>query len=715
MTTPRTSPNATHHFTVSDGITTIGITSTNSAGEPTATAIRLSNYQRSTLKVNTSGGELSEDNPPFGEFSRSDWIGGIGHLNADDDATSYWMGTAWTGGGGKILPRLIPKALAFNTYNKMLSWEYKGMNYIFLESSAGARSIYMVGDRGAADSNSGALTKLNDATKSWTTNEYTGFTVRIIEGPGKGEERVCTGNSATQLTVSPAWVTTHTTATGYVILGPTLKGVSYAAFSVTPTDVCVDEVKGIVHLAFGDLAYIMDLYDSNVAGTWTVAYRYNGTAYADLLCMAGTDKIWRANSSTGTVSSAVPADYGTDLTWSTGISVGASAGYNITGLVEYDRKLQVFKADSLWQIADDKAEKITLPISTQSNINNGKKPAIMTPYLVFPVGMGLEKMVGTQVEEFSPWAKDGLPFIYNGYVNCITPVIGGLLIGTKTIPGISFAGTGTMYSCIFAYRSNGWFLLARDADAAGLGIHTMTLQTVANGITYLIYGGPEHIWYMPLPNTWDYSNDANMTSPGTWINESTKNSWIKTGWYYMGSRTRDKYVAELTLLRSGTIGAVVKWQTEANESESEDEVGAPWYTATVTWTNQKGVVTIATTGQKIRFKIELDVASPKTGWLLGYSVRYLQRVKPGRSLPMTAQIVDGWTIGLDGSRIMQDLDTVYAKIISWTGTPTPLTIRSEFAWMDNHPAVIELAGAQIVQDTADRKSILAQLTLIFTD
>lgn len=79
-----------------------------------------------------------------------------------------------------------------------------------------------VGDDGFAIDNASDKTKLNTATvplKAWVVNQWATATVTILAGPGVGESRTITSNTATQLTVSVAFTVTHTAATQYQIAG----------------------------------------------------------------------------------------------------------------------------------------------------------------------------------------------------------------------------------------------------------------------------------------------------------------------------------------------------------------------------------------------------------------------------------------------------------------------------------------------------------------
>ena len=114
------------------------------------------------------------------------------------------------------------RATAAETYPKRILFKYQYAEYMLQNYASGTPKLYINGDRGVADANTGALTTLVDATKSWTVNEWAGCIVKITRGNGVGEEttyRTIVSNTATTLTVSSAWVITHNTTTEYVILG----------------------------------------------------------------------------------------------------------------------------------------------------------------------------------------------------------------------------------------------------------------------------------------------------------------------------------------------------------------------------------------------------------------------------------------------------------------------------------------------------------------
>ena len=97
---------------------------------------------------------------------------------ANPSSTDYWEVAVDT--DRQIVPYMrMTQADANQT---AIFFEYKEAMHCVLSSSSGAPTVYLNGDRGAADYNYMDLTKLNDATKAWTTNQWTGCIVRIING-----------------------------------------------------------------------------------------------------------------------------------------------------------------------------------------------------------------------------------------------------------------------------------------------------------------------------------------------------------------------------------------------------------------------------------------------------------------------------------------------------------------------------------------------------
>ncbi|MFA6271088.1 MAG: choice-of-anchor R domain-containing protein, partial [Candidatus Paceibacterota bacterium] len=191
-------------------------TATLAAATITDTVSFLHSFDWTTVQALTSG--------------TSYWIALV--AASTDDATNHWEagyytatgaksvdGAAWTADTSAPFMRVLDGTFDF----RPIFFEYKrGLYMVKTDREDGSHAIlYINGDRGAADANTGALSTLVDASKSWTTDEHFGATVILIEGPGSEEAqpwRRVISNNGTSLDVFPDWKIEHTTATSYVIV-----------------------------------------------------------------------------------------------------------------------------------------------------------------------------------------------------------------------------------------------------------------------------------------------------------------------------------------------------------------------------------------------------------------------------------------------------------------------------------------------------------------
>lgn len=202
-------------------------------------------------------------------------------LSDDDalsDATTYKLNINYTGGDAsnyieiwynstdsKFVYRLLDDTAPF----RFRMFEYKEAIYgVQLFDDGSASKLYIYGDRGACDSNSGDKTKLNDATKSWTADEWIGSLVKLYGSSFEEQPwRLVTDNDGTSLT-SATWNFAHTTATNYVIIGNRWKLLK--TFTKAVQDFKV--IGNKVYFAFGayDVGGGMSRWEEhNLAGVWT--------------------------------------------------------------------------------------------------------------------------------------------------------------------------------------------------------------------------------------------------------------------------------------------------------------------------------------------------------------------------------------------------------------------------------------------------------------
>ncbi len=199
----------------------------------------------------------------------------------DDDANHWEVGcVANTGGEGCTsadgttwtLATSLPWFRMFDDTEDMDGFflDYKQAKYFVTQPNYGNSILYLCGDRGTADDNTGNKNYLNDATKSWTADEFAGCKVHITKGPGSEESepyRNILSNTATGLNVSPAWNVVHTIATEYVIVKED-KWRSTKDLGGYVTDAAVAG-EYIYFARGGDTAILRYQAYTNSSGVWT--------------------------------------------------------------------------------------------------------------------------------------------------------------------------------------------------------------------------------------------------------------------------------------------------------------------------------------------------------------------------------------------------------------------------------------------------------------
>lgn len=334
-----------------------------------------------------------------------------------DDDNNYWEVASIV--GGSHLFRVTPA----DSERSCLMYQYKEQQYFVLSPVSGAPSLYMAGDRGCCDDNTGTLDRLIDATKSWTTNEWAGQVVKIIDGPGATEEtpwRTVVSNTATALIVDTPFLITHTTSSEYVLYGTKVKEITGHGMTVPVTDVLVTK-EGMVLFAQGDNVNIRRMKEETTAGAWTITYADDGTNKATYLeYKPQANLIIRANQRDGSgntsISTAPPVAWATSShTFATAVNID-SKYIRINGLAIYPDEagteaIWVFKEDIIYIVPNTGTP---YPINldemrTLRSSVNGKNPLHHNVYLLFPLGYGLERWYNGSIDDVGPNLGEGLP------------------------------------------------------------------------------------------------------------------------------------------------------------------------------------------------------------------------------------------------------------------------------------------------------------------
>ena len=486
---------------------------------------------------------------------------------AGDDEKKHWRvavketaGTTYTSSTFTT----TPTAAAFDLYFRLtdadsdktcIQFEYKECQYFVISGASGAPKIYMAGDRGAADANTGQLTKLIDATKSWTTSEWVGFVVLITDGTGKLEPipwRTVTANDGNTLTLDTAWTITHDTTTEYIILGTKIKEITGHGLSAPVTSVLVS-TTGVIYFAMGDSVTVRRLRAFNDAGTWkdfdhadcyadeTVSTKAVFMVYKPQVqaIVISNNSDASGNVSCTTSSNATIPTWGTALTWNAAVNVD-SKYRRINGLEVYPdgggvEAVWVFKTDMPF-ILPTTGNPYPVTINEMKTVRsqyNGRNPVRYGVYLLFPVLQGLERYYGGTFEDIGPNLGEGLPTNRRGQIVSIVGYPGKYFIAVD-------AGASG-YSSVL--DSGGWH--ERYRAPKGQRILAMAFQVIpGTGLDRLwLYQGNDLV-YLPFPS--DSTNE--LEDPNY---EHTPEWAVEFSWKHAGIYEVQKLVKNIKLQTEG--------------------------------------------------------------------------------------------------------------------------------------------------------------------
>lgn len=425
-------------------------------------------------------------------------------------------GSTWTASGVNLYWQVRD---ADDFPDRVFMFEYRGGAYLIFDYDDADPKLFLLGDRGVADSNSGNLSLLNDATKSWTIDEHVGRVVWIIKGPGALEAqpwRVINDTGSTFLGVSPAWKITHTTDTEYVILG----GDTWIEVTgVIGTDAIYDVLKvdGEFWLSRGESVKIRRCRQYNNAGTFTSqGLDTTGNIYADRLEIVhhnetsiGKRQLWRALNDTVQVSRADIPAWAADPSFGTGIAVG-DVEDKIQTLIEYvdpvygNKILWVLKKGSWWAVKNDIPDMIPLKeMRTVASDNNSRAALVHNLFLYGTMLKGIERFYNDVLDDVGPNQDRGFPALRQGPIYDMIGYPGRLFACVN-------AGT-TGYSSVHANYGGGWHELYR-SDELGQPITRLFIQVIPGESNpdrlYFVEGN--QVKWLPLPSeTVDPTDDSN--------------------------------------------------------------------------------------------------------------------------------------------------------------------------------------------------------------
>ena len=313
----------------------------------------------------------------------------------------------------------------------------------------------------------GNATVSEDTTKSWTVDEWIGAYCHIWNGTGQGQRRKITDNTATTLTVTPAWdiqPVSGITDVGseYVIVGtdkwqdvtPNTYPAGQVPVGITAPITSVLSLWGVMYIAQGEKENILRVREYNNAGTYTDFWGSNAAAAVSTfdstnkaLLLAKTydpvneNFIWRARNEnpaewTGTdqtsISKADDVTWGTDLSFGNPIPIG-SRDYLITNIIAHNNQLWIGKENSVWWLQTDgtydRAYQMQVGLEAISSPTNCVAMASKDLWLWFNWAHSTERLYGTTLDDIGPWRGTGIIKRAVGTISFLEPAIGWMFYG----------------------------------------------------------------------------------------------------------------------------------------------------------------------------------------------------------------------------------------------------------------------------------------------
>lgn len=660
------------------------------------------------------------------------WI--VAYSSAGDD-TNHWEvgvnsayaygkqsadGSTWTNSTVDMYYRVIDAST--NVFGRFFQYK-RGMYFVRSVASA-ASTLWINGDRGTADANTGALGTLVDASKSWTTDEWVGCYVQLSGGKGSNEEqswRKITGNNGTTLTVDGDWEIEHDTTTEYVIQGSSkwteINNTNFGAgwdtgLTAKVTDVLV--VNNIIYFAQGDSVVIRAAKFETSAGTWTATYRDDGVATNKATYLqtvrnpsSGAIEIWRAQNLDA--NSKVSVSKSALVAWGANLAFGTTEGTDkasfedsygkITGLEEYgdtSKYLWVFREGTIYAINAGKPDEIPLrEIRTLASDSNGKAHTIHNAYMYINLGGGLQQYYNRQMTDVGTNRDEGLPADRRGPVSDLQGYPGRLF------EAVDAGSSG--YSQVHGYNLTGWCELYRAPKGKRIGcIEYEVIPDV--GLDRLwIQQGNDIVW-IPFPSgTLDPSKDSNYLF--------THEIAVVSGWLYAGLPDVYKLYNTFKLFAEGLSEDEIWVELDYQLDQETDwtPVEELFYTSPVDERDLDPEGSIQ--GKRFRYRIRsYTTDATKTSLVKSAVVECISRVPIKYSYAVAYRLIDGG-VDLRGEKDQQGTpDDVQAVLDEWSSLLTRLTMRSHKKIFDNKRVFIDPAPVSIIGEKLENYT--GKLTMI---
>ncbi len=632
---------------------------------------------------------------------------GISTGSASTSCKQSTDGNTWANSTNYLYYRIT----AADTTSRLYFFQYRGAQYGYTKPPTGASVVYLNGDRGVADANTGALTTLVDASKLWTPDEWIGCRVVIIRGDGSSEEqnwRLIMDNDATTLTVSPAWNITHSTNTEYVIVGSDKWTVVAMGITAPITDVINN--NNILYLAQGEDVAIRRyrfIQSGGAVSSGHAAENGKATFLCRVPMTTGKFEVWKGNNSdTGTtVSRSDTKAWGDDLAFGTGtniITIG-DVWDKITGLISYGdpEQLWVMKQGSVWGVLNKVAKPIPLPeMGAILDDRNGKANLTHNLYMYFSMQEGVQRYYKQNLDPCGPDLGEGLPETRRGAVVAMAGYPGRIYMA------IDAGNAG--YSTVMCYNGIGYTEVWR----APLGVQISDIQIQAMPGTY------DRLWIaagddiVRLPISLNPLTESGY--PFTW------ESVMTTSWIYMNMYDVYKLYHSLKIFGQNLTASnqyiKIYYQTQSLNGTVEDEYTGVWTAITGDFdTTPSEEININVSGKKIRFSIHLySVDATKTPVMQVMVLAGFCRVPVKWAYGVTF-LGEDEPLDIEGDDDNYTrVETLLNQLDIWAANATPLTMGCAYSMFTNKTVFIDPAQLRptgVVPDDQTEKQV-CEMTLM---
>jgi hypothetical protein len=493
-----------------------------------------------------------------GGSTNSHWEVGYGTGSNDQAKYSTDDGSTWLNTDNQIFFYISVATTARRFY----MFQFRGGLYAVDRpaNTATASKLYINGSRGKATG--GSATTLTDTDQTWTTDEWIGSWVKIVEGTGAGQYRQITDNTATVLTVA-TWDVNPSTDSLYVIYGCD-KWTDISPSSGDEFDSAITSAPlvadAVVFFPRGNGTVMLKMRYSDGASPPAHQFRDEATADADVI-YGFTDttneyQVYCATNDDKQVSRKTNVAYGSDLGAGTAIKVGDQSA-NIINMHDYNGFLYVFKADGLYRIDGDKALREDTGLGFFESQNTGEAVANRNFFMYFSwAGFSLQQLQKNSslidLASIGPDKGEGLPAGRAGNVSALGFHPAGLFTAID--------GGDDNTSCVLVRTDPvGWHEIFR-APCAGQRVRDIHFQDNPGTFPRLWIDLGDDVVFQEWPrNTFNPLKDSGM-------NYQHETSLTQSD-IDMGAPTLPKALKKLTLITeklATTTTVVMEYQTDAD-------------------------------------------------------------------------------------------------------------------------------------------------------